>query len=208
MRVDPTQPDRSVKPKVAPKLPAGMGGPVADAIRKGVQSGLKPKPKVSADRVERMAKPSARPSVGRPAPEQKPGVPYNYGKDAVERGSNTKGGGKPAAKSGPYNTSPDRMDKSGKGSVPNAGKNPDRMGPKGPGKPDAVPGPGNRPSKPAPTPTVYRAKKGDGLWQVAEKTKPAGVSTAAWWTKIKKLNSSNGKVNRTYTGTGVKLPKS
>jgi hypothetical protein len=45
------------------------------------------------------------------------------------------------------------------------------------------------------------------LWQVAEKTKPAGTSTAAWWTKIKKLNSTNGKVNRTFTGTGVKLPK-
>lgn len=71
--------------------------------------------------------------------------------------------------------------------------------------------PGARPVKPAPSapkaPSVYRAKKGDGLWQVAEKTKPAGVSTAAWWTKIKKLNSTNGKVNRTYTGTGVKLPK-
>lgn len=71
--------------------------------------------------------------------------------------------------------------------------------------------PGARPVKPAPSapaaPSVYRAKKGDGLWQVAEKTKPAGTSTAAWWTKIKKLNSTNGKVNRTFTGTGVKLPK-
>lgn len=57
------------------------------------------------------------------------------------------------------------------------------------------------------TPAVYRAKKGDGLWQIAEKTAPKGVSTAAWWAKIKKLNSTNGKVNRTFTGTGVKLPK-
>lgn len=54
--------------------------------------------------------------------------------------------------------------------------------------------------------SVYRAKKGDGLWQVAEKTVPKGQSVAAWWTQIKKLNSTNGKVNRTYQNTGVKLP--
>ena len=174
--------------KAAPTLPAGLGGPVAKAIREKVKSGINTGgKKVVADRVERMGK--------------KP-------MDAVERGTNTRGGGKPAPKVGPFNTSPDRIDKSGKGPVPNAGKNPDRITPKGPAKPDAVPGPGKRPTKPAPAaPSVYRAKKGDGLWQVAEKTKPAGVSTAAWWTKIKKLNSTNGKVNRTYTGTGVKLPK-
>lgn len=55
--------------------------------------------------------------------------------------------------------------------------------------------------------SVYRAKKGDGLWQVAEKTVPKGQSVAAWWTQIKKLNSTNGKVNRTYQNTGVKLPQ-
>lgn len=54
--------------------------------------------------------------------------------------------------------------------------------------------------------SVYRAKKGDGLWQVAEKTVPAGQSVSAWWAQIKKLNSTNGKVNRTYQNTAVKLP--
>jgi hypothetical protein len=211
--------------KAAPALPKTLGGPIADAIRQKVKSGLNIPGKVTKDRVERSArygkdavergsnttgggKPNLgpRPTVGKVAPEQTPRKPV-YGKDAVERGSNTTGGGKPTPKVGPFNSSPDRIDKSGKGPVPNAGRNPDRLTPKGPGKPDPVPGPGKRPVKPAPTPTVYRAKKGDGLWQVAEKTVPAGTSTSAWWAKIKKLNSTNGKVNRTYTGTGVKLPK-
>jgi hypothetical protein len=54
--------------------------------------------------------------------------------------------------------------------------------------------------------SVYRAKAGDGLWQVAEKTKPAGTSTAAWWAKLKKVNSTNGKVNRVYRNSAIKLP--
>jgi hypothetical protein len=118
------------------------------------------------------------------------------GKDAVERGTNTKGmnltnttkkyellGGAPTdmarlvtTKTRVKPTTPDRTE---------------RMKP-------AAPKASN----------VYRAKKGDGLWQVAEKTVPKGVSTAAWWTQIKKLNSTNGKVNRTYRNTGVRLPSS
>jgi hypothetical protein len=54
--------------------------------------------------------------------------------------------------------------------------------------------------------SVYRAKAGDGLWQVAEKTVPKGQSVSAWWAKIKKLNSTNGKVNKTYRNSAIKLP--
>jgi hypothetical protein len=54
--------------------------------------------------------------------------------------------------------------------------------------------------------TVYRAKAGDGLWQVAEKTVPKGQSVSAWWTQLKKLNSTNGKVNKTYRNSAIKLP--
>lgn len=54
--------------------------------------------------------------------------------------------------------------------------------------------------------SVYRATKGDGLWQVAEKTVPKGQSVSAWWAQIKKLNSTNGKVNRVYQNSAIKLP--
>lgn len=128
-----------------------------------------------------------RPIVGKMAPEQTPRKPV-YGKDATERGSNTKGGGAPKPM----------------GPRPSVGKPaPDQM----PRNPKPTPGKDSTERMPKPSPSVYRAKKGDGLWQVAEKTVPAGVTTAAWWAKIKKLNSTNGKVNRTYTNTGVKLPK-
>ena len=54
--------------------------------------------------------------------------------------------------------------------------------------------------------SVYRAQKGDGLWQVAEKTVPKGQSVSAWWAQIKKLNSTNGKVNKTVRNSAIKLP--
>lgn len=175
-----------------------------------------------------------RPTVGRPAPEQplrKP--PYSVSKtpgqptpDSVERKmkttspSRTPGMATPdridkvkPKTSTPSRTpgaaTPDRIDKvRPKTGMPKSPDAIDRsMHPKPPKPGSDIPTPGNRPVKPKPAPSVYRAKKGDGLWQVAEKTVPAGTSVAAWWTKIKKLNSTNGKVNRTYTGTGVKLPK-
>jgi hypothetical protein len=95
-------------------------------------------------------------------------------------------------------------------------------------KPAAPAKPGAAPAKPGATPKatgpsgvntttadgiakasgtkIYRARKGDSLWSIAEKTKPEGTTTAAYWTQLKKLNSTNGKVNRLYRNSGVKLP--
>lgn len=142
---------------------------------------------------------------------QKPGVPYKYGKDATERGSNSTGGGAPKPM-GPRPTVgkmvPDQKPGAPKpnlGPKPSVGKPvPSADAKPKQGMPDRI----ERKGPPKPGPSVYRAKKGDGLWQVAEKTVPAGVSVSAWWAKIKKLNSSNGKVNRTYSNSGIKLPKS
>lgn len=53
---------------------------------------------------------------------------------------------------------------------------------------------------------TYRARKGDSLWSIAEKTKPSNMSTGEYWTQLKKLNSTNGKVNRLFVNSAVKLP--
>lgn len=207
--------------------PNALGGPIAKTVFANV--GKKPgptlRPAASPDAVERGTNSNGtakvnlgpRPTVGRPAPDsierkmkttspsRTPGMATPDRQERAMAARNPKPTVPNAGKS------PDRIDKSGKSPVPNVGKSPDRIdravNPKPPKPGSDIPTPGNRPVKPKPAPSVYRAKKGDGLWQVAEKTVPAGTSVAAWWAKIKKLNSTNGKVNRTYTGTGVKLPK-
>jgi hypothetical protein len=195
-------------PKYGPKQ---LGGPVAKAVYDKVSGNNKVSPNTRSnsgtlnDFKARPAKnvvpAGPRPKVGKPI--------VDTGKEPYKRPSEgpiSTPGNRPAK---PKTTTPATPKSTGPKSAPrnaivDTGKEPYKR----PADEPAPSKPGARPQKPAPAATVYRAKKGDGLWQVAEKTKPAGVSTAAWWTKIKKLNSTNGKVNRTYTNTGVKLPKS
>ena len=194
-------------PKYGPK---GLGGPIAKALYdkvkgKSLPSMVKRETVTGTLTGSRGPVTGPRPSDGKPAPEHTPRSTGGANPEKIT-GSMTppKAGARPSV----GKPAPDQAPR-----VP-AKPNPETItgsrGGKAPKPAGDVSAPGARPVKPAPAPaapTVYRAKKGDGLWQVAEKTKPAGVSTAAWWTKIKKLNSTNGKVNRTYTGTGVKLPK-
>lgn len=74
--------------------------------------------------------------------------------------------------------------------------------PKGEGKPEKL-----RSESTGASSSRYRAKKGDSLWSIAEKTAPKGTSTAAWWNQIKKLNMEGGKVKRLFSNTAVRLPK-
>ena len=74
--------------------------------------------------------------------------------------------------------------------------------PKGEGKPEKL-----RSESTGVSSSRYRAKKGDSLWSIAEKTAPKGTSTAAWWNQIKKLNMEGGKVKRLFSNTAVRLPK-
>lgn len=78
----------------------------------------------------------------------------------------------------------------------------EKEGGKGAGKPEKL-----RSESTGVSSSRYRAKKGDSLWSIAEKTAPKGTSTAAWWNQIKKLNMEGGKVKRLYSNTAVRLPK-
>jgi hypothetical protein len=105
----------------------------------------------------------------------------------------TKPSGKPDGQGAPAVVKP-----SGKPS----GK-PDGQGaPINPGKPEKL-----RSESTGVSSTRYRAKKGDSMWSIAEKTAPKGTSTAAWWNQIKKLNQEGGQTKRLYSNTAVRLPK-
>ena len=56
------------------------------------------------------------------------------------------------------------------------------------------------------SPGSYRARRGDSIWSISEKTKPAGVSSSEWFGKVKAMNSTNGKPNRVYLNSGIKIP--
>jgi hypothetical protein len=106
----------------------------------------------------------------------------------------SKPSGKPTtAPSGKPTTAP-----SGKPVTPAAGK----ATPTNPGKPEKL-----RSESTGVSSTRYRAKKGDSMWSIAEKTAPKGTSVAAWWNQIKKLNQEGGKTKRLFSNTAVRLPK-
>jgi len=55
----------------------------------------------------------------------------------------------------------------------------------------------------------YAVQKGDSVWAIAEKNKPAGMSTAKYYTSVLNANKGNfksGDPNKIYSGERLNLP--
>ncbi|CAB4129663.1 LysM domain [uncultured Caudovirales phage] len=100
----------------------------------------------------------------------------------------------------------------GPGKIPGAGPTPKPTPKPTPSPKPTNPsyGPGKIPgTAPAPSSGQYTVQHGDSLWSIAEKNKPAGMSTSKYWAQIMKKNPSNQFKSKNpsliYSGEKVNL---
>lgn len=209
---------QNMKPASAPSGTKGpRKSPAASDARNASDAGKFPGATDAQKKAEATAKntgPGKIPAAPTALPKPKSDPASNFGPGKIPQQAKTLPKPAPSSNFGPGKipVSPDTRNPSDAGKFPgatDAQKKSDALKKNiGPGK---IPAEALKPGKPAEKADgPYVVEKGDSLWSIAEKNKPAGKSTAEYWAEVMKANPKenfkSGNPSLIYSGEKVNLP--